>query len=137
MFNLRKLLVTTERKIYNGNTFGIVWYRGPKFIGDNLIGYGDWRIHKDKKYGELIHLGVREKYRNKGYGTGIAKHMIDDIKKYDINTIVLDVHPRNWMAQDLFKKVGFEMVDSNRMKQLYETHYGSNPFYETMRLAVK
>lgn len=59
----------------------------------------------------LYGFSTVEKERNKGYGKELLKKVHEKLKKEKIEKIYLTVDPKNQIAVDMYKKVGYEIVE--------------------------
>jgi GNAT superfamily N-acetyltransferase len=81
-----------------------------KYNNDN-IGYG----HIDFEDKFWIGLFIDNKYHNKGYGKILLKHLIDIAKDYSIDELYLSVDNENTVANYIYQKKGFKVVNSNQI----------------------
>jgi ribosomal protein S18 acetylase RimI-like enzyme len=82
--------------------------------GDRMIGYL-WVEVKDGKafiYNFLIH----EEYRGKGYGKLALAAMDEKLKSMHVQSVALHVFGDNTTAQELYKKMGFEITNMHMQK---------------------
>ncbi len=78
-------------------------------IDDNqLIGY--MIIHIIKPEAHILNFAIAKKFQNKGYGSKLLNYVINNIKKYDVKSIFLEVSIANKRAQHLYKKFGFKKI---------------------------
>ena len=77
---------------------------------DELIGCGALKF-LDKEHGEFNSIRLVEKFRKKGNGIKIIKHLIDEAKKLNIKKISLETGAGNFFipARKLFSKCGFRI----------------------------
>lgn len=76
----------------------------------------DW-IHTYVE-GDYIHIdliGIKENYRGKGIGTHIIQYALSEAKKYNL-PVTLETQNENNLS--LYKRLGFEVVESFRYKGL-------------------
>tara|TARA_B100000767_G_C19604429_1_gene467091 strand:- start:112 stop:579 length:468 start_codon:yes stop_codon:yes gene_type:complete len=75
----------------------------------DLMGSGALKF-LDKEHGEFKSIRVSDKFRGKGNGSKVIKHLIDEAKKLDIRRLSLETGAGNFFltARKLFKKCGFE-----------------------------
>ena len=68
----------------------------------------------------LSEAQIREEYQNKGYFKKILKEVImsSDISKY--KDIYLTIHKNNIKSQEVFKHIGFKLVENTLYKISYE-----------------
>ena len=79
-------------------------------LGQDLIGYIGWEGKM------IIALEVTEKYRGKGYGEKLLREAIEAGCEF------LTVSPKNTIAQNLYRKIGFIQV-SERLWKLNTKRY--------------
>jgi len=79
---------------------------------DNLIGSGALKF-LDKKHGEFKSIRVNNKFRNKGYGLKIIKHLIEEAKILHIKKLSLETGAGKFFnpARGLFTEFGFKICD--------------------------
>tara|TARA_Y100000590_G_C15685001_1_gene1001245 strand:- start:189 stop:650 length:462 start_codon:yes stop_codon:yes gene_type:complete len=77
---------------------------------ENLIGCGALKF-LENNHGEFKSIRISDKFRNKGLGEKIIKHLIKEAKKLDINKISVETGSGNFFkpARKLFKKCGFKI----------------------------
>ncbi|MBH0775711.1 GNAT family N-acetyltransferase [Nocardia bovistercoris] len=68
----------------------------------------------------LFTFAVAESYRERGLGRRLLLFALDKCVAANVEVVTLTVRPANEHARKLFKKVGFEKVDSD------EEYFGSN-----------
>lgn len=96
--------ITTEFQFFINNRF----CNPIKMIVDNeFIGVGNAVIFKDTAW--LAHIVVGSKYRNRGFGFQIVKHLLNDLKDKSINSISLIASP---FGEPVYKKFGFKTVSN-------------------------
>ena len=63
----------------------------------------------DKEHGEFKSIRVNDKFRNKGYGSKVINHLIDEAKKLNIRRLSLETGAGEFFtpARKLFTKCGF------------------------------
>ncbi|HLD48783.1 MAG TPA: GNAT family N-acetyltransferase, partial [archaeon] len=67
---------------------------------------GNWNILKTR--GSIFFMFIDAKYRNKGIGKEIIKHLVKWLKKRNIRLITIKVYANNEMALEAYKKYGFK-----------------------------
>lgn len=125
--------VRIKHKLYSSSLFGVCIYKkiNPiyNFGKEHMIGFGDWGIcnNNNLTYGDIINIQINDQFKKQGYGNYILNYIISDIKNKNVRHTVIDVHPNNMAAINLYQKNGFVIL-SNDEKTKYITHYGTNPF---------
>ena len=78
--------------------------------GEELIGCGALKF-LDKEHGEFKSIRLADKFRKKGNGIKIIKHLIDEAKKLSIKKISLETGAGEFFkpAQELFVLCGFKV----------------------------
>ncbi|GKU30186.1 GNAT family N-acetyltransferase [Clostridium folliculivorans] len=74
----------------------------------------------NRKITGFLHVGLLEKYTNKGIGTKLVEVASDWCKDNDIHTLYLRVRADNTKAIALFKRMGF-IIDGTVAEELKET----------------
>ena len=79
---------------------------------DELIGCGALKFLNDE-HGEFKSIRLAEKFRRKGNGIKIIKHLIEEAKKLDIKKISLETGAGNFFkpARELFILCGFKTCE--------------------------
>ena len=79
---------------------------------NQLIGCGALKF-LDKEHGEFKSIRVEDKFRGKGNGIKVIKHLIDEAKKLNIKKISLETGVGNFFtpARKLFDKYGFKTCE--------------------------
>ena len=60
---------------------------------------------------KIISFAVRKKFRGKGIGKKLLKAAIERCKERGKKKILLEVRVSNFVAQNLYKKMGFKIID--------------------------
>ena len=102
-----------------GNHSDLDWYfDGHYYLAyDNkdLIGLGCIRNNLTPKGYEIwgnIAYGVRPSKRKNGYGTQIAKMLVEEARKLNINEIILCHYESNMISPKIFNKIGAKYVNT-------------------------
>jgi len=77
--------------------------------GEDLMGCGALKF-LDKKHGEFKSIRVGDNFRNKGNGSKVISHLINEAKKLNIERLSLETGAGDFFlnARKLFIKSGFE-----------------------------
>ena len=77
---------------------------------NDLMGSGALKF-LDKKHGEFKSIRVSDKFRNKGNGSKVINHLIDEAKKFNIERLSLETGSGEFFmpARKLFVKYGFKV----------------------------
>ena len=77
--------------------------------GEELVGVGALKF-LDKTHGEFKSIRVNDKFRHKGYGLKVIKHLINEAKKLNIEQLNLETGAGNFFqnARKLFTQCGFK-----------------------------
>lgn len=92
-------------------SYGISWI--PMGIYDEkiLVGFAMYGKSEENRIW-LDRFMIGEQHQRKGYGKKALKLLIDIIcSTMKCNTIFLSVHPKNMVAIQLYKRVGFNFID--------------------------
>jgi [ribosomal protein S18]-alanine N-acetyltransferase len=75
---------------------------------DDIVGFsGFWMMMKEA---HIIAIGVRNGYRQLGIGEGLLIATIELAQTVNANVVTLEVRASNKVAQELYKKYGFQVV---------------------------
>ena len=99
---------------------------------NDLVGSGALKF-LDKEHGEFKSIRINDKFRNKGNGTKVINHLINEAKKLNIKKLSLETGAGDFFlnARKLFTKSGFEDCDpfshyKNDINSVYMTMLISN-----------
>ena len=59
---------------------------------------------------DILNIGIDPDFKRQGFGTGLLKHLIEELKKRNIGEILLEVRIGNKSAIHFYKKQGFEEI---------------------------
>jgi len=76
-------------------------------------------LSTSRRIGHLVSLAIAPSYRHRHYGTVLLSHLMSEFKKRGITQIQLEVRVSNRIAQKLYSKFNFRIIDIKR-------HYYSN-----------
>jgi ribosomal-protein-alanine N-acetyltransferase len=77
-------------------------------VSENIVGFsGFWMMMKEA---HIIAIGVRDSYRRLGIGEGLLIETIELAQILNANVVTLEVRASNEIAQELYKKYGFQVV---------------------------
>ena len=99
---------------------------------NNLVGSGALKF-LDKEHGEFKSIRVSDKFRDKGNGTKVINHLINEAKKLNIKRLSLETGAGDFFltARNLFNKCGFKPCEpfshyKNDINSVYMTMLISN-----------
>jgi len=80
--------------------------------GDELMGVGALKF-LNKRHGEFKSIRVNDKFRNKGFGLLVIRHLINEAIKLNIEQLSLETGAGNFFqdARQLFAKCGFKTCE--------------------------
>ena len=76
------------------------------YINDTLVGFLDYSVMYEKI--EINYIFIINEYRRKGIASNLIKYVIDN---YDFENITLEVNVNNTNAINLYKKLGFKIIN--------------------------
>ncbi|ADB57514.1 ribosomal-protein-alanine acetyltransferase [Archaeoglobus profundus DSM 5631] len=79
-------------------------------IGGKVVGYIAV-MDIDRETSKIVSLAVKKEFRRKGIGTKLLSTAIERCKERGKKKIILEVRVSNYPAQNLYKKMGFKIVD--------------------------
>jgi len=83
-------------------------YRVPVNTAEEIVGFsGFWMMMKEA---HIIAIGVRDEYRQLGIGEGLLIATIELAQTLNPNVVTLEVRASNMIAQELYKKYGFQVT---------------------------
>jgi len=79
---------------------------------EKLLGCGALKF-LNKDHGEFKSIRVHDNFRNKGNGTKVIEHLIDEAKKLDIKRLSIETGAGDYFkpARKLFKKCNFKQCE--------------------------
>tara|TARA_B100000900_G_C20161050_1_gene545953 strand:- start:92 stop:559 length:468 start_codon:yes stop_codon:yes gene_type:complete len=79
---------------------------------NDLMGCGALKF-LDKEHGEFKSIRVHDDFRNKGKGTKVIKHLINEARKLEIKRISIETGAGKFFepARKLFQKCNFELCE--------------------------
>lgn len=99
----------------NHHLFAIHDDRLDRQVGSLWIGVMDWGAGP---LAFVYDLEVLPEFRRKGYATQAMQAAEVEARKLGLDTIALHVFGSNHAAQDLYRKMGYEVTDINMSKRL-------------------
>ncbi len=110
-----------QSSVYKETAFPFGVYANDNLVGFVMIGY-----HENEKQHKLWRLMIDKNHQGKGYGKSALKLAVNYmINHYEILEIGTKTHCDNIVAQNLYKSIGFKIVDKVDANQI------------VMRLSVK
>ncbi len=82
--------------------------------GDQMIGYLWVEVKDDRAF--IYNFLIQEEYRGKGYGKQALAAMDEKLKSMNVQSVALHVFGDNITAQELYKKMGFEITNMHMQK---------------------
>lgn len=73
--------------------------------GNQVLGYGGFWLVLDEA--QVTKIAVHPKFRRKGYGEFLLKHLMNVSRRLGAKTMTLEVRASNQKAQLLYHKLGF------------------------------
>lgn len=79
-------------------------------LEDNrVIAYGGfWAVAPE---GNINNIAVHPDFRGRGISRQLMRHLIDMAKEKGIKELFLEVRANNYIAQNLYKNLGFKMIN--------------------------
>jgi len=110
---VQKKLTYKEEKEYlkkiikDKNSIHLFLLIDGKVVGNSMVAIGN----KDEKHIGEIGISLKKEARGLGLGEKLFKEVINKaIKKFKLRILSLGVHGKNKIAQNLYKKMGFEIL---------------------------
>lgn len=76
------------------------------YFDNKIVGFLDYSVMYEKI--EINYIFVINEYRRKGIASNLIKYVIDN---YDFENITLEVNVNNVSAINLYKKLGFKIIN--------------------------
>lgn len=101
--------------------YGLAWLilDAKLVIGYAVITFG-YSLEFGGRDAFLDELYLREDYRGQGIGTRIIQHALDVCQTHGVKALHLEVMVQNTRAQELYRRLGFELRDSRLMSKIIE-----------------
>jgi len=80
-------------------------------IGKKIVGYVV-TMELDKLRGKIISLAVKKEFRGSGIGEYLMRRAIERLREKGKKEIALEVRVSNKIAQKLYEKLGFKIVET-------------------------
>ena len=114
------------RAFDNPERYTLVMLDGDKIIGTSTYCKSRFKDYKD--WGEIVSIYFLPEYMGKGYGKGLLKKAVDELKNMGFKKIFLWVLEENHRARHFYEKCGFKNSgeyydDKIGGKQLRELQY--------------
>ncbi len=84
--------------------------------GNQMVGYLWVEVKGGKAF--IYNFLIHEEYRGKGYGKQALAAMDEKLKSMDVQSVALHVFGDNITAQELYKKMGYEVTGIHMRKML-------------------
>ncbi|XP_034700539.1 uncharacterized protein LOC117925591 [Vitis riparia] len=103
------------RYLLNGETFPGEQVKAPLFCSINRT--------RSSKYGYVANLCVAKSVRRQGIASNMLHFAVESAKSIGVEQVFVHVHRNNGPAQELYQKMGFEMVEVASSQLLQEQTY--------------
>eukprot|EP00261_Vitis_vinifera_P008864 XP_002278105.2 PREDICTED: uncharacterized protein LOC100254310 [Vitis vinifera] len=103
------------RYLLNGDTFPGEQVKAPLFCSINRT--------RSSKYGYVANLCVAKSVRRQGIASNMLHFAVESAKSIGVEQVFVHVHRNNGPAQELYQKMGFEMVEVASSQLLQEQTY--------------
>ncbi len=80
-------------------------------IGGKVVGYVV-TMDVDKLTGKIVSIAVRKEFRGMGIGEALLRRAIEKLRAKGKTRIALEVRVSNKAAQELYKKLGFRVINT-------------------------
>ena len=107
-----------DRRIDNENFMVYVAEEDNKIVGFTIAEYLRGNIVKKTVEVKVAILFVDKNYRCKGIGTSLVNQIVNDCKKNGVKYLRMDNFVNNKEANDLYEKLGFDILVVERRKKL-------------------
>lgn len=92
------------------------------FDDKNIVGYVFFVTSVDEA--ELVKIAVDKNYRRKCFGITLLKNSFDNLKRKGIKSVFLEVRQSNNQAIGLYKKMGFNEINTRKNFYRFPTEDG-------------
>ena len=107
-----------DRRIDNEDYMVYVAEEDNKIVGFTIAEYLRGNIVKKTVEVKVAILFVDKNYRCKGIGTSLVNQIVNDCKKNGVKYLRIDNFVNNKEANDLYEKLGFDILVVERRKKL-------------------
>lgn len=107
-----------DRRIDNEDFMVYVAEEDNKIVGFTIAEYLKGNIIKKTVEVKIVILFVDKDYRCKGIGTSLVNKIVNDCKKNGVKYLRIDNFIKNEEANDLYEKLGFNILVVERRKKL-------------------
>jgi len=98
------------------------------FIEQKLVGYALALVAIDTA--DLLNIGIHPNYKRLGYGKILLDYLLVQLKKMNINDLILEVRVKNHMAINFYQKQGFEDIGTR------ERYYSNQEDAKIMKIHI-
>jgi ribosomal-protein-alanine N-acetyltransferase len=77
-------------------------------VDGKVVGYGGMWVIKDEAH--IVNLAIHPQYRRQGLGQKLMKVLFEKAEKRGVQRITLEVRASNIVAQNFYKKLGFQEI---------------------------
>ena len=92
---------------------GLVWTPYAFYVATGMVGFVALAYEPEsiENYW-LRHFFIDQRYQNRGYGKQALRLLLEFVKEHHTHcqTLQLTVHPENYNAQRLYKRLGFQLT---------------------------
>jgi GNAT superfamily N-acetyltransferase len=107
-----------DRRIDSEDFMVYVAEEDNKIVGFTIAEYLKGNIIKKTVEVKIVILFVDKDYRCKGIGTSLVNQIVNDCKKNGVKYLRIDNFIKNEEANDLYEKLGFNILVVERRKKL-------------------
>ncbi|MBR6133324.1 MAG: GNAT family N-acetyltransferase [Bacilli bacterium] len=107
-----------DRRIDNEDFMVYVAEEDNKIVGFTIAEYLKGNIVKKTVEVKIDIVSVNKDYRCKGIGTSLVNQIVNDCKKNGVKYLRMDNFVNNKEANDLYEKLGFDILVVERRKKL-------------------
>lgn len=77
-------------------------------IGDTMVGFAGWRQEYDEAH--VANIAIHPKMRGRGIGELLLRTLLEEAVKRGLNVSLLEVRKSNIVAQNLYRKYGYQVI---------------------------
>ena len=81
-----------------------------------IIGIGNIKFNQKSRKAHAFHIFTDPKYRNQGLAIKMLQYLQDLAKNESMNSLTINVMPKNIAAKALYEKLGFQKVKATNEK---------------------
>ncbi|MCS7223438.1 MAG: ribosomal protein S18-alanine N-acetyltransferase [Armatimonadetes bacterium] len=81
-------------------------------VGDRVVGFGGWQ--REYQEAHIVNIAVHPRMQGRKIGEAIFRRLLEEALRRGLSQSILEVRASNTVAQNLYKKYGFQVIGLRR-----------------------